>query len=93
MKPGFSSMNPKPKTRYTARPRWQNQTDIGRIGGRKASNFASTARWERKMSKYRGYGKKLVAINRLIDRLLRRLGLVKEHKPAPPPDGYKVVVQ
>jgi hypothetical protein len=89
---GFQSMNPRPKGRFTARPRWQNQQDIPRIGGRKASNLASQARWERKMSKYRGYGKMAVKINLLIDRLLRKLGVIREYTPDPPPDGYQVEV-
>jgi len=85
-------MNPKPRGRFTARPRWQNQKDIPRIGGRKASNLASQARWERKMAKYQSYGKKTVALNRLIDKLLHRLGLVREYQPPDPPDGFKVEV-
>ena len=89
---GFSSMNPKPRGRFTARPRWQNQNEIPRVGGRKASNLASQARWERKMTKYQSYGKKTLALNRLIDKLLRKLGIIREYQPAPPLAGFKVEV-
>ena len=90
---GFKSMNPKSRGRFKARPRWQNQNGIPRIGGRKASNAASRARWDRRMAKYQSYGKKTVALNHLIDRLLRKLGLIREYKPEPPPDGFKVEVK
>jgi hypothetical protein len=89
---GFKSMNPRPKRRFTARPRWQNRNDIPRIGGRRASNLASQARWERKMGKYQSYGKKFMALNRIVDRFLRWVGVIQEYEPDPPPEGYKTEV-
>ena len=79
------------KPRPKARPRWQNQQDVPRVGGRAANHAASAARWERRMKKIARMEHAGGGLARLVRWALRKTGLVREFKPAPPSQDYRVV--
>ncbi len=82
-----------PSRRATVRPRWQNQNNFGRIGGKAARNAASSARFARRMAKFERMGKFGGGFVRLVNWLMRKLGLApRAFKPAPPSQSYKVEV-